>query len=85
MITNEKAPGRCDSKGLTTDTNDLNFATGQRHGKAIATQIAKFAMAGHAVHPIADGGYFVTRGSARYCVDFTELQSLAHELGVSHD
>jgi hypothetical protein len=86
MTTNEKAPGACDSKGLTTDTNDLNFATGQRRSKAIATQIAEFAMAGHAVHQLVNGGYSVTRWDlARHCADFAELQSLARQMGVSHD
>ena len=46
--TNEKAPGACDSKGLTNDTtNDLNFPTGQREGKAFATLAARFALIGH--------------------------------------
>ena len=46
--TQEKAPGTCDSKGLVTDTtNDLNFPTGQREGKAFATLAARFALAGH--------------------------------------
>ena len=46
--TNEKAPGACDSKGLTTDTtNDLNFPTGQREGKAFATLATRFALMGH--------------------------------------
>ena len=46
--TKEKAPGTCDSKGLGTDTtNDLNFPTGQREGKAFATLAARFALAGH--------------------------------------
>ena len=46
--TNEKAPGTCDSKGLVTDTtNDLNFPTGQREGKAFPILAARFALAGH--------------------------------------
>ena len=46
--TKEKAPGTCESKGLGTDpTNDLNFPTGQREGKAFATLAARFALAGH--------------------------------------
>ena len=46
--TKEKAPGTCDSKGLGTNTtNDLNFPTGQREGKAFATLAARFALAGH--------------------------------------
>ena len=46
--TKEKAPGTCDSKGPVTDTtNDLDFPTGQREGKAFATLAARFALAGH--------------------------------------
>ena len=87
MTTNEKAPGAINTEGLATDTtNDLNFATGQRHSKAIATQIAEFAIAGHAVHQLADGGFSVTRWDlARRCADFGDLQSLARQMGVSHD
>ena len=56
--TNEKAPGAINTEGLTTDTtNDLNFATGTRHSKAIATQVAELAIRGHAVHQLKDGGY----------------------------
>ena len=48
--TNEKAPGAYDSKGLHTDTNSTDFrshgAINQAHdGKAIATQIARLALA----------------------------------------
>ena len=46
--TKEKAPGTCDSKGLVTDTtNDVDFPTGQREGKAFAILAARFALAGH--------------------------------------
>ena len=37
--TNGKALGAINTEGLETDTtNDLNFATGTRHSKHIATQ-----------------------------------------------
>ena len=46
--TKEKAPGTCDSKGLVTNTtNDLDFPTGQREGKAFAILAARFVLAGH--------------------------------------
>lgn len=81
----EKAPGACDSEGLDTDTsNDLNFATGTRQGKAEATQIAELALAGHAVHKGRCGDYLVCKfGLSRYCQDFAELQTFARKLGVS--
>ncbi|MDP2368470.1 hypothetical protein [Rhodoferax sp.] len=83
--TNEKAPGAINTEGLEIDsTNDLNFATGSRRGKAVATQIAKLAIAGHAVHQLADGGYLVCKyGHVHHATDFEALQIFAHRLGVN--
>ena len=83
--TNEKAPGAINTDGLTTDTtNDLNFATGTRHSKAIATQVAKLAIRGHAVHQLKDGGFLVCKyGHTFHAIDFVELQAFARRLGVS--
>lgn len=84
--TSEKAPGVSDdSKGLDTDTtNDLNFATGTRHSKAIATQIAELVIRGHAVHQLKDGGFLVCKyGHTFEATDFAELQAFARRLGVT--
>lgn len=83
--TNEKAPGAINTEGLTTDTtNDLNFATGTRPRKAIATQVAELAIRGHAVHQLKDGGFLVCKyGHTFHAVDFVELQAFARRLGVS--
>ena len=84
--TTEKAPGVSDdSKRLETDTtNDLNFATGTRHSKAIATQIAELAIRGHAVHKLKDGGFLVCKyGHTFEAIDFAELQAFARRLGVT--
>lgn len=82
---NEKAPGACNTEGFDTDTtNDLNFATGTRHGKALATQIAQLAMRGHAVHQLKDGGFLVCKyGHTYHAPDFADLQAFARRLGVS--
>lgn len=82
--TNEKAPGACDAEGLTTDTtNDLNFATGARHGKALATLAAQLAMRGHVVHQLKDGGFLVCNyGHTHHAPDFEALQGFARRLGV---
>ena len=82
---NEKAPGAINTEGLTTDTtNDLNFATGTRHSKAIATQIAKLAIRGHAVHQLKDGGFLVCKyGHTFHAIDFADLQAFARRFGVS--
>ena len=84
--TNGKAPGVSDdSKGLDTDTtNDLNFATGTRHSKAIATQVAQLAIRGHTVHQLKNGGFLVCKyGHTFHANDFAELQAFARRLGVS--
>lgn len=83
--TNEKALGVSDdSKGLETDTtNDLNFATGARNLKAIATQVAELAIRGHAVHQLKDGGFLVCKyGHIFHAIDFADLQAFARRLGV---
>ena len=81
---NEKAHG-CDPVGFQNDTiNDLNFATGTRRSKAIASQIAQLAIAGHAVHPLANGGYLVCKyGYTHQAPDLEALQAFARRLGVS--
>lgn len=83
--TNEKAPGACNTEGLETDTtNDLNFATGQRHGKAVATLKAQLALHGHAVHTMQGGDFLVCKyGLSFYAADFEALQAFARKLGVS--
>ena len=83
--TNRKAPGAINTEGLRTNTtNDLNFATGTRHSKAIATQIAELAIRGHEVHQLKDGGFLVCKyGHSFHAADFVELQSFARRLGVT--
>lgn len=83
--TNEKAPGAINTEGLTTDTtNDLNFATGTRHCKAIATQVAELAIRGHAIHQLKDGGFLVRKYGQTFHVNyFPELPAFARRLGVS--
>jgi hypothetical protein len=89
--TQQKAPGACDSKGVHTDTNTSNFAS---HGpidqapdpKAIASQIAHLAIAGHVVHKLARGGYMVCKyGYTHHASDFAALQRFARRLGVSNE
>lgn len=81
----EKAPGACDTEGFDTDTiYDLNFATGQRHSKAVATQIAELALAGHAVHKLQCGDFLVCKyGYSHYAQDVDALLAFARRLGVS--
>mgnify|MGYP007125384557 CR=1 FL=1 len=87
--TNEKAAGAINTNGLHTDTNAADFRTGDATGqapdsKAIATQIARLALAGHAVHQLADGGYLVSKYSYTHnAKDFAALQDFARKLGVN--
>ena len=84
----QKAAGASNTNGLSTDTNGANFRTDGAiqqapDGKAIATQLAELAIAGHVVHKLIDGGYLVCKyGMTRYCKDFAELQAFARQLGV---
>ena len=90
--TNEKAPGVSDDcKGLTTDTNGVDFRTDgpiqqapAPDGNAIATQIARLALAGHVVHKGQSGDYLVSKfGLTRYCANFTELAAFAKKVGAA--
>ena len=83
--TNEKAPGAINTEVLSTDTtNDLNFATGTRHSKAIATQIAELPIRGHAVNQLKDGEFLVCKyGHTFHANDFAESQAFARRLGVN--
>ena len=47
------------------------------------TLIAQFALAGHAVHRLAEGGYLVCRwGMVRQCRDLDALTAFARQVGV---
>lgn len=64
--------------------NDLDYPTGERPGKAESTLLAQFALRGHAVHPLADGGYLVSKyGMTHHALDFAGLQAFAKRLGVT--
>lgn len=86
--TTQKAAGATNSNGLHTDTNGADFRTDGAiqqapDSKAIATQIARLALAGHAVHKGQSGDFLVCKyGLSRYCQDFAELQAFARQLGV---
>lgn len=65
---NQNALGAINTKGSeVVSTNDFNFATEARRSKAIAAQVAEFALRGHTFH----------------AVDFAALQTFARRLGMS--
>lgn len=86
--TTQRAAGATNSNGLHTDTNGANFRTvgamEQAHnGNAMANQLARLALAGHAVHTGSAGDFTVCKyGMTRYCKDFAELQAFARQVGV---
>lgn len=87
--TTQKAAGAINTNGQHTDTNKADFRTvgaaeQAPDGKAIATQIACLALAGHAVHRTADGGFLVSKYShTHHAKDFAALQDFARKLGVT--
>ena len=66
-----------------TDTNYLNYPTGQRTSKAESTLLARLALAGHVVHKGRCDDYTVCKyGYAQYCQDLEALDAFAYQLGV---
>ena len=71
-------------------TNDLDFPTGQRPSKAVATLTAQLALAGHTAHQLHCVDFLVCKRGcsqyaqyAQYAQDPEALQHLARKLGVS--
>lgn len=51
--------------------------------KRETTLIAQFALAGHAVHHMAEGGFLVCRhGYVKHCPDLSALAGFAKQTGV---
>lgn len=51
--------------------------------KRETTLIAQFALAGHEVYSLVDGGYLVTKwGQARHCPDLHALAGFARQIGA---
>ena len=75
----KKAHG-CDPVSFTDNTtNDLNFPTGQREGKAFATLAARFALAGHTLthsNP-ADGAVLYYAGRSGKTRELANLDAVA--------
>ena len=88
ITTHKKAHG-CDPVGFQNDTtNNLDFPTGQREGKAFATLAARFALAGHTLtrsNP-ADGAvlYYAGRwGLSRALHDLDAAAQFLTQIGGS--
>ena len=86
--THEKAHG-CDPVSFQNNTtDDMNFPTGQREGKAFATLAARFALAGHTLthSDPADGAviYYAGRwGFSRALHDLDAAAQFLSQIGGS--
>lgn len=86
--TTQKAADATNATGLHTNTTKPDFLTDEAieqvpSGKAIATEIARLALAGHAVHAGNCGDFTVCKyGMAKYCQDLTALEAFSRKLGV---
>ncbi len=88
QTTNKKAADATNVNGLHITNNSVDFPTADanfsQRVKAVSTQVARLALAGHVVHQGQHGDFTVCKyGMTRYCKDFTELQAFARQLGVT--
>jgi hypothetical protein len=87
--TTQKAADATNANGLHTNTTGIDFLTAAvieqaPNGKAIATEIARLALAGHAVHKGNCGDFTVCKyGMAKYCQDLTKLQAFSRKFGMT--
>ena len=68
------------------NTNEFDYPTGHRTGKASAALKAKFERAGHLVHDGGNGDYIVVKADwcmSRHCPDYAALVSFGRILGVA--
>jgi hypothetical protein len=85
MIVDHKSecPGGAGHYAENQNVNDFDYPCGQRPRKAVLTQIAELALAGHAVHELRSGDFLVCKyGLSYYAQDFVALQAFAKRLGV---
>jgi hypothetical protein len=84
-------PKKSNGQGITStltaettyETNDLNYATAERHRKGQATATALLALRGFTVEPHPNGDFLVSAsGLSHYLQDIETLQDFAK--GVSH-
>lgn len=79
---NAPAPTTIQS-AFRTDSNDLNYPTGQRTSKAESTLRARLALAGFVVYKGCCDDFIVRRnGVTQYCQDLEALAAFTCELGV---
>jgi len=79
-----KSPGGAGPYADNQNSNDLDFATGERQRKALSTLTAQLALHGHVVQAGDEGDYLVVSrwGMSQYCEDLEALQDFARQIGV---
>lgn len=75
--------GRVIAKNTQENTAEILPETADA-SKREQSLIAKFALCGHAVHRLADGGFLICRWSySRHVPDYPALVGIARQMGVS--
>jgi len=91
-VTPENDEGIVTGQGNNPQKDSNNDGDYRKHGpiqqapdgKAIATQIARLALAGHTVHKGTHGDYTVCKyGLTRYCADYAALVAFAQKVGAA--
>lgn len=77
--TQKKSP---QTVGAVAEGSEVTQDDSTSQVKTEATLLAKFALMGHAVHRLADGGFLVTRwGLTRHCPDAASLAAFLATVG----
>ena len=74
---------KAQSPGATGQSADENTNDAIVGPKPEATLVARFALAGHAVHRLSEGGFLVCKhGHAKHCQNLHGLVAFARQVGV---
>jgi len=80
-----KSPGGAGPYADNQNSNDHDFATGERRRKALSTVTAQLALQGHVVHVGQSGDFVVCKqGLSKYCQDMGALQDFARQIGATN-
>lgn len=78
------AEGVAAPKAVTQKAEDSIIGHEVQADKIRATLKAQFALRGHSVHELAEGGFLVCRhGHAKHCPDLSALAAFARVTGVA--
>jgi hypothetical protein len=81
---NDRAAGAATPATAQENTHTSIVGEHPETCKREATLMAQFALRGHAVHRLADGGYLVCKhGFVKHCPDLHALAGFARQTGVT--